>query len=319
MSTFARQKRQPRTYWAELGFMALGLVGLQPSIITNLLQSAPAKVASYVEQNGYQVSPESLDQYRNWAASQLTALVHPSQNGPINTGNGWSPAPVASNSYLPSTNYAQPSAYVAQQPGVGQYSPYGNQNSNQYNNYQTAQPHAYSMQTNASQPNANPSTYGQPYYGQQQTYNQQPLYGQQQANSYPNSQYPNSQYPNPQSQYVGYNSASNNSAAYSPQGQGFGQHQTSQHPAVGYGQGANSYGQGSNGYSQGSNAGYGVQGNGQQGNSQYNQPSAYNAGAGYGGQSSSWYGTPSTSGAAYSASNWQRYQPATGAASPLYR
>jgi len=49
MAYFARQKRQSKFYWAELGFMALGLLGLQPSLFTNLILGSPAKSISYKE------------------------------------------------------------------------------------------------------------------------------------------------------------------------------------------------------------------------------------------------------------------------------
>lgn len=36
MAKYVRRKRKPRFYWAEIGFLLLGLIGLKPSIITEL-------------------------------------------------------------------------------------------------------------------------------------------------------------------------------------------------------------------------------------------------------------------------------------------
>ena len=47
MAYYARQKRQSNFYWAELGFMAVGLLGLQPELFINLIQGSQSKVTAY--------------------------------------------------------------------------------------------------------------------------------------------------------------------------------------------------------------------------------------------------------------------------------
>jgi hypothetical protein len=227
MAIFTRQKRQPRTYWAELGFMVLGLLGLQPSLFLSLFQSAPAKVASYAEQNGYNVSAQSLEGYRDWATSQINGLLpHPSTSS-YNNSNGWAPAPVNVNGTMPSTSYT-PGAYLASNTTAQPY----------------AQPHAYSTQPYAQQQYTQPAftqpAYGQPAYGQQAPANynynyNQPAYAQplqsngQYSNGqqYSSNQYSNNQYPAASYTPTPYTPAQYTAAPYST-----GQYQTAQHPAV---------------------------------------------------------------------------------------
>lgn len=80
MAHFARQKRQSRFYWAELGFMALGLLGLQPSLFTNLIMGSQTK------SNPFHSTPQNqpLDLYRDLSATHLasyypTQLSYPTQ------------------------------------------------------------------------------------------------------------------------------------------------------------------------------------------------------------------------------------------------
>jgi hypothetical protein len=254
MAIFGRQKRQPRTYWAELGFMILGLLGLQPTLFMSLLQGTPEKVANYAEQNGYSVSPQSLEAIRDWTTSQLTGLLPHSQQGPISTPNGWAPVPVQGSGALPSTSYT-PSGYLASQPMT---QPYPMQNT-----YGTAagyaqQPAAYGQtatgygQPNYSQPGYGQSNYGQSNYGQfgnaQAGYGQQPQYGTNPVNATtngwnsqpmngvqnPNVRYQNgyqNNYPNnslPANTY----SANTYSANATPTNSFGNQYQTAQHPAV---------------------------------------------------------------------------------------
>ncbi len=222
MAIFGRQKRQPRTYWAELGFMILGLLGLQPTLFMSLLQGTPEKVANYAEQNGYSVSPQSLEAIRDWTTSHLNGLLPHSQQGPMSTPNGWAPVPVQATGALPSTSYT-PSGYLASQPMT---QPYPMQNT-----YGTAagyaqQPATYGQtgagygQPNYSQPGYSQPGYSQPNYGQsnygqfgnaQAGYGQQPQYGTNPANTY---------------------SANTYSANANPTNSFGNQYQTAQHPAV---------------------------------------------------------------------------------------
>ena len=107
MAYFARQKRQSKFYWAELGFMALGLLGLQPSLFTNLVLSSQTKSISYKEPYYQAASYQPFDGYQVQPASS-----------PFNSTQGWMAQ--NSNSYLPSTSYTpsayqQPSSFAQQQ------------------------------------------------------------------------------------------------------------------------------------------------------------------------------------------------------------
>ncbi len=232
MAIFGRQKRQPRTYWAELGFMILGLLGLQPTLFMSLLQGTPEKVANYAEQNGYSVSPQSLEAIRDWTTSHLTGLLPHSQQGPMSTPNGWAPVPVQASGGLPSTSYT-PSGYLASQ---SMTQPYPMQNT-----YGTAagyaqQPATYG-QPNYSQPGYGQSNFGQSNYGQfgnaQTGYGQQPQYGTNPANATTNgwNSQPMNGVQNPNVRYQ--NAYQNTYSANANPTNTFGnQYQTAQHPAV---------------------------------------------------------------------------------------
>ncbi len=344
MAIFGRQKRQPRTYWAELGFMILGLLGLQPTLFMSLLQGTPEKVANYAEQNGYSVSPQSLEVLRDWTTSHLTGLLPHSQQGPISTPNGWAPVPVQASGTLPSTSYT-PSGYLASQPMA---QPYSTQNA-----YGT--PASYAPQPAAYGQNA--VGYGQPNYGQfgnaQAGYGQQAQYGSNLTNTAANgwngqplnsAQNPNVRYQNsyPNSSLPA-NTYSTN--AY-PANSFANQNQTAQHPAVnpqaGYGYNNPYQTQGYNvpppnqqpyygGSSLNANANpYGVPGPGGATNS-YNSNNTWSRATPMGSSTGvSGFGAPSYSqnyspsnysasqvnGAQPSPGTWQRYQ---SPGSPLYR
>lgn len=314
MAIFGRQKRQPRTYWAELGFMILGLLGLQPTLFMSLLQGTPEKVANYAEQNGYSVSPQSLEAFRDWTTSHLNGLLPHSQQGPMSTPNGWAPVPVQATGTLPSTSYT-PNGYLASQPMT---QPYPMQNA-----YGT--PASYAPQ---------PAAYGQTAAGYGQPLNAAQNPNVQYQNGYQNS-YPNSSFPN--------NAYSTN--AY-PANSFANQNQTAQHSAInpqtGYGYNSPYQTQGYNvppsnqqpyygGSSLNANANpYGVPGPGGATNS-YNSNNTWSRATPMGSSTGvSGFGAPSYS-QNYSPSNysasqfngtqpnsgtWQRYQ---SPGSPLYR
>ena len=316
MAIFGRQKRQPRTYWAELGFMILGLLGLQPTLFMSLLQGTPEKVANYAEQNGYSVSPQSLEAIRDWTTSHLTGLLPHSQQGPMSTPNGWAPVPVQATGALPSTSYT-PSGYLASQPMT---QPYPMQNT-----YGTAagyaqQPATYGQtaagygqpnysQPGYSQPNYGQSNYGQSNYGQsnygQSNYGQfgnaQAGYGQPlNAAQNPNVQYQNgyqNSYPN--------SSLPTNSVPSSNQQPYYGGSSLNANPygAPGPGGATNSYNS-NNTWSRATPLGSstGVSGYGAPSYSQSYPPANYSA--------SQFNGTQPNAG------TWQRYQ---SPGSPLYR
>jgi len=168
MASFVRQKRQTRFYWAELGFMALGLLGLQPSLFTNFLLGTQSKPSSAIDTNYTSIS-QSADAYKDWASSQLNSLLT-QHAGPLITPQGWAPAPITS-SYVPSTSY-NPTANTAQ--------------------HAYAAPPAYGQQQAATHQNYAPASYAQqaPVHGQN---GQQSAY---MAQTTPNPFYSNQPYPN---------------------------------------------------------------------------------------------------------------------------
>lgn len=207
MAVFGRQKRQSRFYWAELGFMALGLLGLQPSLFTSLFTVLQSKPASYMDQHHTTAQP--LDFYRDWAASQLASFVTNPQSAPVHTTNGWAPAPFHG-SQVPSTShgqsgYAAPQYSSAQSVGTSQYAAQNYPTPNYAPNY-----------TNPGQlngpPNSYPQNFAQPNYApQQQQQYTQPAYSQMQPSS--NGAYSPSfstvANPNNQSAYMAQSNAAN--------------------------------------------------------------------------------------------------------------
>ncbi len=199
MAYFARQKRQTKTYWAELGFMALGLFGLQPGLFTSLLTPSQAKYSADTDPyySTYQNRPSSS--YSDYWSSPSLALAANLYGG--NTG-GWPQSqPYVASTLLPVTSTLQPSfltAQYAQTPNLSQLGAYAQQPL-----YSQAAYNPYSP-PNYSQPYSNQSNLPQsfssgqnPYQTTQFSYNQpttqagfnQQSYGLQ---SYPQT-YPQSQ------------------------------------------------------------------------------------------------------------------------------
>lgn len=145
MAHFARQKRQSRFYWAELGFLALGLVGLQPSLFTNLLAGSQSKLNLYQKSLHNQESPyyPALDSYRDWTNTHLSSYM-PTQpmNGLENQNQRWPPSQAVP-SVLHQTSYPQ-SAYR-----VGQFS--------QPSAYAHSQQQLYAQQLGYSGAESNPN------------------------------------------------------------------------------------------------------------------------------------------------------------------
>ncbi len=73
MAYFARQKRQSRFYWAELGFMALGLLGLQPSLFTNLLTGSASKLQAPAEAQYQTQLSQAMRGYEYMSAPQFAS------------------------------------------------------------------------------------------------------------------------------------------------------------------------------------------------------------------------------------------------------
>jgi hypothetical protein len=236
MAVFGRQKRQSRFYWAELGFMALGLLGLQPSLFTSLFTGLQSKPASYVDQNHTTAQP--LDFYRDWAASQLVSFVTNPHSGPGHTTNGWAPAPFHG-SQVPSTGYghsghAAPQYSSAQSFGTPQYAAQ-NYPAQNYPAQNYAPGYANPGQLNGP-PNSYPQNFAQPNYApQQQQQYAQPAFSQMQPSS--NGAYSPSfstvANPNNQSAYMAQSNAAN---PYAHQNQatnanGYGSHSNVSQPA----------------------------------------------------------------------------------------
>ena len=302
MAVFGRQKRQSRFYWAELGFMALGLLGLQPSLFTSLFTGVQSKPASYVDPNYTTAQP--LDLYRDWAASQLVSFVTNPHSGQVHTTNGWAPTPF-NGSQVPPTSYGQPGYAAPQYPPA---QPYGTP---QYaaQNYPT-QNYAPSY-TNPGQlngpPNSNPQNFAQSNYApqQQQPY-AQPAYSQMQpsSNGAYSPTFSTAANPNNQSAYMAQSNAANpyvrpNQATHA---NGYGAYSNVSQPAY----------QPSGSYS----TGYGVQG--------YGVPTSNNANPydnGVAAGTSPYASQPGTSNpqsnTGVSSGTWQRYQAPT--SSTYYR
>lgn len=181
MAVFGRQKRQSRFYWAELGFMALGLLGLQPSLFTSLFTGFKAKPASYADQNYNPTQPQSLDFYRDWAAFQLASLLTQPHSGPVSTPNGWAPAPI-NGSQVPSSLYGQP-GYAA--PNYSTAQSFG-QSTQSYGTPQYAAQN-YPPQ-NYTPNNTNPGQFNGPASSYPQNF-AQPNYAPQQQQPYAQSAY----------------------------------------------------------------------------------------------------------------------------------
>ena len=98
MAYFARQKRQSRFYWAELGFLALGLLGLQPSLIINLIMGSQAKSSPNANpvQQAFQNQP--VDFYRDPSVTHL-ASYYPMQQWIGATGSAQASMPYAATAY----------------------------------------------------------------------------------------------------------------------------------------------------------------------------------------------------------------------------
>ena len=71
MSNFPRQKRQARSYWAELGFLALGLFALQPSLLSNLLSGSQSN--SSFELGSRTMAPQNplAQNSQNWRVNSF--------------------------------------------------------------------------------------------------------------------------------------------------------------------------------------------------------------------------------------------------------
>ena len=164
MAYFARQKRQSRFYWAELGFMALGLLGLQPSLFTNLLASAQSRTNSYAYAHYPTQQGQVSRGYENLPSHQFAWYLPAYSTIPSNPSNGWQPV-------NPQYPYAQqqlysapPQQYVTTQP-YSSAQPYSSSQP-----YVATSPYAATYPTIANQPNG-----GSPAYSAFQQPNNTPL------------------------------------------------------------------------------------------------------------------------------------------------
>ncbi len=115
MAHFVRQKRQSRFYWAELGFMALGLLGLQPSLFTNLILGSQPRSNPFHST----LQNQPFDPYRDLSATHL-ASYYPTQSsiGLPAIAQGWphyTPPTYGQNPASGQPTYGQPTYGQLQQ------------------------------------------------------------------------------------------------------------------------------------------------------------------------------------------------------------
>jgi len=225
MAAFVRQKRQSRFYWAELGFMVLGLFGLQPTLFTNFLLGTQAKQPSFIDANIEQ--PGAWNGYGEWAVGQVAShLLNQQQNaGQISANPGWLPTPVAAGLNFPSisshlNNYGS-SPNGASQYAVGQQS-YSNGQQNSYQNGFQNSPQQQYLASYIAQPTQSNTPWNaqqQPQYSQAYGSNAQPQYayssGQQQQPLTNNSNWQNPNQPS----YLAQANPQNGYSAYAPPNQ----------------------------------------------------------------------------------------------------
>ncbi len=93
MSQFPRQKRQARTYWAELGFLVLGLFALQPNLLRSLFSGTQINANSYADRPYYPVNQNYANSNsQSWQANSMGSMYLPAYQNPIYIGQqAWVP------------------------------------------------------------------------------------------------------------------------------------------------------------------------------------------------------------------------------------
>ena len=121
MSTTRRRNRKPRFYWAELGFLLLGLIGLRPEIITELL---PTRNNNYPPTHANQLQPLAgyPPYYQQPAAYQQPVAYQPQLayqqpvHNPQSINYANSPYPTTNPTYYAANTYQQPQSRIANLP-----------------------------------------------------------------------------------------------------------------------------------------------------------------------------------------------------------
>ncbi|XZE34790.1 hypothetical protein SH501x_000262 [Pirellulaceae bacterium SH501] len=108
MSITKTRKKNSRFYWAELGFLALGLVGLNPTLLTDLLIGATTPVPQSPPAQPFYGYPTSSPAYSPYGAFQPSAYAP----------NGWNGV----NQTNPPSAYFQQTGYGASQPTASTFS-----------------------------------------------------------------------------------------------------------------------------------------------------------------------------------------------------
>lgn len=167
MTSFVRRKRPFRSYWVEIGFLLLGIVGLKPSIITDMFTTVrPDPNYGYANSNPY-----SNDSYRGVVNSGLNGGLNLDT---LNRSVDWAGA------YAALVNSLHANQNLTQRPGMVPFNTQASfatglpSSSNAYAS--SAYYPAYSNPTYPSQafPNA---TYANPAYGANPAYASNPSYG----------------------------------------------------------------------------------------------------------------------------------------------
>ena len=141
MTYIPRQKRQARSYWAELGFLVMGLFALQPSLLTNLLPGPQNKHTQEMGSQYYPMQGRFQPNGQNWWSNSVDAAYRPlpmqtamqglNSNWQPQNNFGWDRIDPNSPSHLATSQFhGQSPQYGVQQPQFPQYSNnWGNQSS----------------------------------------------------------------------------------------------------------------------------------------------------------------------------------------------
>lgn len=129
MTTTTRRRRsKKRFYWAEIGFLLLGLIGLKPEIITAFLpQSRPVTVPTYYDWPSGSQFAHANDAAIDAAIQRANLLnaMHPNGMLMVPNGNEWGNATQFASYHPASTTQAIPASSTSPWSQVTSTKPYG--------------------------------------------------------------------------------------------------------------------------------------------------------------------------------------------------